>query len=62
MAHSQSGCPHPVWQPTGKVWHFDQPLTKAQAALQDKEIYECTSCGTSKALTLRKPEWEVLTR
>ncbi|MEK7640334.1 MAG: hypothetical protein AAB424_04335 [Patescibacteria group bacterium] len=62
MAHSQSGCPHPVWQPTGKVWHFDQPLTKAQAALQDKEIFNCSRCHTSRALNLREPEWTVLSR
>lgn len=63
MAHSQTGCPHRVWQPTGKVWHFtNSPLTPAQAKLQGKEIYDCSGCHTSKALNLRQPEWTVLSR
>lgn len=63
MARSQTGCPHPVWQPTGKVWNFtNRPLTPAQQKLQGKEIFDCIRCHTSKVLHLRKPQWTVLSR
>lgn len=62
MARSHTGCQHPVWKPTGKIWHFDPPLTEKQRALQDKEIFDCTRCHTSRALNLRKPEWTILSR